>query len=1248
MNSQRPFRPRHLAALVGSLLAGFAASNLAPAVAAATTEYLSDLPERIISTSQGWGTLGWDAAAHAGAKPGEPLRIGTQSFTKGLGHHAGGRIEVLLDGEYATFEAQVGLQPCGGGGSVVFRVLVDGEPQFDSGVLRPQDPPRSVRVSVAGAHALALEADDAGDGITCDMANWADARLTRIQPVAATAAAAPVDMAQFGRVVTWDPDRTHGTRASRIGEFPAEDLFLETDLEPDATGAYAAPVSATGRACVGLQWLNRRALRELRLVFADAAQVPATDQVRVEGWFGESAWQGEWLPLKGEHRREGDALVFLAAARSPAGGLLLTHKVRWIWPATGDPVRVQRPVALTRSRWATTSVLVQFERPARVPTAFAERAELGRARLIEIFNGELLGNPALTWNEAGVQRLTVRYSQPSPLASDPTQLRLTLPWDRVAVAVEDILEHGPVYLPDFGAYFCRADQPLALADYQRQIAGRRTTLEEVRALPDQTLVQAMARTHNPVQREGPVMVSLAADNTKYIVERDGTVRFRTSPDTTTQWSQGSSSLRLEFEDRPAEQVSRRLDGGWLPIPVINRAHAGVLLSQRVFVAPTDAPGTNPARIGRQGVAVIEFVVSAAAADSPVTPLHLTFNAPSSSTAPYTIASAAYGFVVQQAGEPIAAVKRFGDGQGNAQPSVSGASLRFPREAFLAGADRWVVFLLPPGFPAEDLANLPGPEPLRAAVEAYWKAVLAPAAEIVTPEPFLDDLIRSSQVRCWIAARNEADGARVAPWIAAMSYGPLESEAHSVIRGMDFLGHHGFARRSLDFFVPRYSPEGFLTTGYTTFGTAWHLWALGEHLELTGDRAWLADVAPELKRVGRWIVAQTEKTARRVAGAETESTAQESGRARRVSRASSRGFLAPGYRPESGLMPPGVMADWNAFAYHFCLNAYYAAALRSLGDALSGLGDADAAAFTRAGESLRRNTLSAFAWTRSLSPAVPLRDGTWVAYYPSQLHSPGQLGSFFPGEDAGRSWCYDVELGAHQMVPTGVLDPFDGAVGPMLDHMEDVQFLADGWFDYAARDNAKDWFNRGGFSKVQPFYTRNAEIYGQRDDVRPFIRSYFNALASLVNPEVLTFWEHFRHSGAWDKTHETGYFLHQTRTLLVTERGLELWLAPFVPSAWLADGRTVTVTRAPTRFGTVDLQITSTLASGRIVAEIKPPTARPCLRLVLRLRAPGDRPLSHVTVNGVPHDDFDPQSQLIRLSPNVGRLRVVAEFGAGAR
>jgi hypothetical protein len=533
----------------------------------------------------------------------------------------------------------------------------------------------------------------------------------------------------------------------------------------------------------------------------------------------------------------------------------------------------------------------------------------------------------------------------------------------------------------------------------------------------------------------------------------------------------------------------------------------------------------------------------------------------------------------------------------------------------------------------ELSALPNPARLRADTEAYWNAVLASAMQVETPDPLLNNVIRSSQVRCLIAARNEAEGARIAPWIAAMSYGPLESEANSVIRGMDFMGHGEFARRGLDFFIHRYNTNGFLTTGYTTFGTAWHLWTLGEHYQLYRDTNWLRQVAPEIERVAEWIIGQTEKTKRTAAGDSRP--------------------------PEYGLMPPGVLADWNSFAYHYAMNAYYYAALREAGNALaelspsrgsrrkSALIESPAAhtsrlALEHAAE-LRANTLRAYRWTQAQAPALPLRNGTWIPHYPSQVHGPGKLADFFPGQDAGRSWCYDVEIGAHQLAPTGVFDPRDREVERLLDHMEDVQFLADGWFDYPATTNEKDWFNLGGFSKVQPYYTRNCEVFALRDDVKPFVRSYFNTLAAMLNPEVLTLWEHFHHSGAWDKTHETGYFLHQTRTMLVTERGDQLWLAPFVTCNWLKDGQTLSVSNAPTRFGPVSYEIQSHLAEGVVRATIHPPVSKLPGGIVLRLRSPEGSPIRSVRVNGKPHSDFDKSAGLVRLKTIGAVLRLEVFF-----
>lgn len=148
------------------------------AAAAAADVYLSDVADTLV-TRQGWGKLGVDtAAAPSGDAAGQPLRIGEKTYERGIGHHAPGEIVVSLDGAYRRFTAELGVQWQGGDrGSVVFEIQVDGETRFTGESMSDSTAPVPVDIDLTDARELRLIAGDAGDGITCDMANWADARL---------------------------------------------------------------------------------------------------------------------------------------------------------------------------------------------------------------------------------------------------------------------------------------------------------------------------------------------------------------------------------------------------------------------------------------------------------------------------------------------------------------------------------------------------------------------------------------------------------------------------------------------------------------------------------------------------------------------------------------------------------------------------------------------------------------------------------------------------------------------------------------------------------------------------------------------------------------------------------------------------------------------------------------------------------------------------------------------------------------
>ena len=112
---------------------------------------------------------------------GRPLTIAKKEYRRGLYCHAASHVVVRLPGPGKTFSAIVGVdsnpQTVGGRGSVVFSVSVGGKRAFRSETLHEGAAAVSVKVDLGGATEFALEVGDAGDGISCDQADWAEAQV---------------------------------------------------------------------------------------------------------------------------------------------------------------------------------------------------------------------------------------------------------------------------------------------------------------------------------------------------------------------------------------------------------------------------------------------------------------------------------------------------------------------------------------------------------------------------------------------------------------------------------------------------------------------------------------------------------------------------------------------------------------------------------------------------------------------------------------------------------------------------------------------------------------------------------------------------------------------------------------------------------------------------------------------------------------------------------------------------------------
>ena len=107
------------------------------------------------------------------------IRIAGETTARGIGCQSPSEMRFPLDGKFTRFQCLAGVDDTGSG-SVTFEVHADGKKLYDSGQVLPGQPGRVIDLDVAGLRELKLVVTDAGDGSNFDLADWADARLTRV------------------------------------------------------------------------------------------------------------------------------------------------------------------------------------------------------------------------------------------------------------------------------------------------------------------------------------------------------------------------------------------------------------------------------------------------------------------------------------------------------------------------------------------------------------------------------------------------------------------------------------------------------------------------------------------------------------------------------------------------------------------------------------------------------------------------------------------------------------------------------------------------------------------------------------------------------------------------------------------------------------------------------------------------------------------------------------------------------------
>ncbi len=425
-----------------------------------TVTFVSDLPY-VGTPTNAWGPPERDRSnGETGAADGHPLTVDGVVYAKGLGVHANSRVEFDLNAQYERFTAVLGLDDeTGPNGSVVFRVLLDGQVAYTSPTLTGSSTGLPIDLSVAGKNRLVLEVLETPDGNGFDHADWADARL--IQPSNInTPPAAPQDLTAVAMTssiirLAWQDAATTelgfrverrlpGGEFSQVAELPAntatwldEGLIASTEYEyrvrafnlvgpSDYSGVAAAVTEPADLIKVNFQPTNSATYLNYQ---ADGGLVYADRGAGLSfGWNANNAAQTRDRNSAAAADQRYDTLIHLQKPENPNATWEIALPAGWyrVHVVAGDPdfvdgrmnTLVEGVAAFdaapgASSQWIEGTVVVQVT-DGRLTLANGPQAQNNKLSFLEInplptVNVELLAGPS---GGSTVTQIALDFSEP--------------------------------------------------------------------------------------------------------------------------------------------------------------------------------------------------------------------------------------------------------------------------------------------------------------------------------------------------------------------------------------------------------------------------------------------------------------------------------------------------------------------------------------------------------------------------------------------------------------------------------------------------------------------------------------------------------------------------------------------------------------------------------------------------------------------------------------------------------------------
>jgi len=516
------------------------------------------------------------------------------------------------------------------------------------------------------------------------------------------------------------------------------------------------------------------------------------------------------------------------------------------------------------------------------------------------------------------------------------------------------------------------------------------------------------------------------------------------------------------------------------------------------------------------------------------------------------------------------------------------------------------------------------------VSQYWRGRIDAGTGIYTPEPMINEFYRAHAAHLLINTEREVGlSDRYMAKVGTFHYGVYSNESCMMISDLDRRGYSERARQALETWIHYqgtvalpgdystaegvfYGAGGYEAGGYNQHH-GWVLWCLGEHYWYTRDAEWLNRVAPNIVKACDWITGQRRRN--EVAAAQL-----------------------PLRTIEQGLLPPGSLEDIGDWRVWLSTNVYSWWGMKNAADALADVQHPEAGRLQAEADEYHQAILDAFTEAMRRSPVVRLRDGSWIPHIPSEVHRRGR--SF--------GWITETLEGAIHLVRCGVLEPWDRRSTWIIKDFEDNLYLSEQFgYNLTGRAFERFWFSHGGIS-MQANLLCNPIPYLQRDEPRHFLRAYFNAFAASYFPDTRMMTEHALPAiGDWRgdhyKTSDEANSTYWLRLMFAMEQGDQLWLGAAIPRYWLADGQKIGIERSVTYFGVLSMRMESHADEGYILMTIDPPRRNPPREMYARFRHPEGKRMVRCTVNGEPHEDFDPEKEWVRVTPGEEPIEIAAYY-----